>query len=111
MRKLLLGAFVFSLVFACKTGSGEAPGEARKWAKKHYEGQFKMVECGSSDSDDDGYVSCTIFFKEPVAEADGKPQFARDPLAIECAHGHGNWKTCNKQEGCRMATGKSGKRK
>lgn len=108
MKKLALVVLVILLAISCKMGKGDSEKYAREWAEKHYSGQYKMIECQSSDSDDDGYVSCTVFFDDGSAEAGNAP---RDPLAIECAHGHGNTWKCNKQEGCRMATGKGIRRK
>lgn len=106
MKKLAFVVFGILIIGSCKYGSGDAPGYAEKWAQKHYPDEYKSVECGSSDSDDDGYVSCTVFFKK--AEAGGQ---ITPPMAIECAHGHGNWSKCSKQTGCRMATGKGSGRK
>lgn len=102
MKKLAFWVITFTLIMSCKMGSGDAPTYAREWAEKHYSGEYSEVECQSSDSDDDGYVSCTVFFKKPEASDSRSP----DPIAIECAHGHGNWSKCNKQTGCRLATGK-----
>lgn len=48
------------------------------------------VQCNDSDSDGDGYVSCTIF------------RGSADPLAIQC--GAENWCVTNCAHGCRLAT-------
>jgi len=99
MKKLSFIVVGLFLVVSC-FGSGDAPDHAEKWASKHYASKYSSTECGASDSDDDGYVSCTVFFKDDT----------RDPLAIECATGHGVLK-CDKPKGCRVATGKIGRRK
>jgi hypothetical protein len=96
MKKLTLVVLTLLLAISCKMGQGDSEEYAREWAEEHYGSKYKKVVCQSGDSDDDGYVSCTMFFHDDN----------RDPLAIECAHGHGNWYKCTKQEGCRMATGK-----
>jgi hypothetical protein len=47
------------------------------------------VQCNDSDSDGDGYVSCTIF------------RGSNDPLPIQC--GAENWCVTNCAHGCRLA--------
>lgn len=61
----------------------KAEDNARVWVKNvpEYSGKFT---CMNTDSDGDGYCSCTVF------------RIKQDPLAIECACGWG-WR-----EGCRM---------
>lgn len=76
-------------------GSGDAPASARKWAEAHYAGKYTSVECLPRDTDGDGYVSCTVFFKK-----------AGDVIGLECATGRINGDGCS-QKGCRVATGKS----
>ena len=84
MKKLLV---VFALVLgAC----GVDEDGAREWVNSNFP-DARSFDCVSIDSDDDGYVSCTVFF-------DGQ----RDPLAIECAAAFTPLK-----DGCRLATGKS----
>lgn len=111
MKKLTFVVFAILVAVSCKTGKGDSEKYAHQWAQKHYPDQYKDVECLSSDSDDDGYVSCTVFFTEGPAEASGAPVAPREPMALECAHGHGNSWKCNKQEGCRLATGKAAGKK
>jgi hypothetical protein len=48
------------------------------------------VQCNDSDSNGDGYVSCTIF------------RGSAEPLAIQC--GAENWCATNCAHGCRLAT-------
>ena len=49
----------------------------------------KSVECNDSDSNKDGYVSCTVF------------RTTGDPIGIQC--GAENWCVFNCAHGCRMA--------
>ena len=63
-----MAACVF-LAVSCKQGKGDAEKYANSWAKKHYAKSYSMVECSASDSDENGYVSCTVFFKAPKVKA------------------------------------------
>lgn len=95
---LLIIAVLLTVVFSmarCFGGRlvehafGDAPDAARQWARKLGMGEVAGVECATVDSDDDGYVSCTVSTRLP----DGTVK----PYAVECAAafslGH---------DGCRM---------
>jgi len=87
-----------SIAFLFSCGAGNAPESAQKFADKRFP-KNTGTECVSgmnADSDDDGYVSCTIFLEDKA-------------IPIECATDYGGT-GCSKS-GCRMATGKSGRRR
>ena len=101
-RKLLvfvLIIFGFGLVgnlSACKYGKGDA--EVNAWNyldSMNLRKDAQAVNCISKDSDNNGYVSCSVAFS---AESN------RSPMALECATGHGNFGSCNPHEGCRLIT-------
>lgn len=85
-----------TLIFSC--GNGSAPEFAQSYADKHYPDNkgTECIEGLDSDSDDDGYISCTVFLPEDKA------------IPIECASHHYG---CLSKSGCRMATGKSSNRR
>lgn len=84
MKKLLI---IFVVLAACHHADvGKAKKEAAEYAK-HFQ-NVTGVECNASDSDGDGYVSCTIFRSDA------------DPVPIAC--GAENWCITNCAEGCKM---------
>src|SRR5688572_29258786 len=84
---ILIGIVIGLIGSGCSNTSGRnkkaAEEYAMEFAKKMGE-VITAVTCVNSDTDGDGYVSCTIFRKE------------RDPFGVECA---GAW-TLN--EGCKI---------
>ncbi len=74
------------LVACTHADINEARNEAKEFVK-HFP-NATGVECNESDSDGDGYVSCTIF-------RDGD-----DPLPIAC--GAENWCVFNCARGCKV---------
>lgn len=84
MRYILIAA----LVIGCHSADvGSARRQAQEFMKK-IPGAVS-VECNDTDSNGDGYVSCTIF------------RGSRDPVAIQC--GAENWCVTNCASGCRLA--------
>lgn len=85
--KHLFSFIAITSLFSCT--AGEAEDSANSFANRHFE-NHKGVECMSYDTDDDGYVSCSVFMADKI-------------IPIECATNHygcGN-------SGCRGATGKN----
>ena len=102
MRKLTLGLSCLVLVVAACT-----PTEHRRRSTRYTEKlaeQFAQnlkpddgtvtVQCADFDSDDDGYISCTVFVK-----AHGKVT----PVGIECAAGYSH--SINSTGGCKLPRG------
>lgn len=87
MTKALLFGFcavVVSTSAACHAADiGEARKQAAVFARKIP--GFQSVECVDSDSDGDGYISCTVFRgdREPVAIKCGSENYC----VSNCAHG------------------------
>jgi hypothetical protein len=79
-----------ALLLSC--GVGKAPESAKSFADRRFEGH-KGVECMTEDTDDDGYVSCTIFLPD-------------DAVAIECATEKWHSDGCGRNSGCRLSMGK-----
>ena len=75
------------------TACGVDQNAAETWVRKHFE-NVADLDCARFDSDDNGYVSCTIFFSD-----------GRRPEPIECAA------SLSLQSGCRIATGAGGRRR
>ena len=93
---LILGFGLMGNLSACKRGKGDA--ETNAWTyleKMQLRGDAQAINCVSKDSDNDGYVSCSVAFS---AES------MRPPMALECAHGYGNFGSCDPHEGCRLIT-------
>ncbi|HSX22289.1 MAG TPA: hypothetical protein VLE97_05890 [Gaiellaceae bacterium] len=87
MKQLGMLVVLLALAAACHNADvDEATKEANAYAK-HFQ-NVTSVECNASDSDGDGYVSCTIF------RADA------DPVPIAC--GAENWCVANCAKGCKM---------
>jgi hypothetical protein len=94
--KNIITFIAITMLMSC--GNGNAPEAAEVYAAKHYPGNTG-TECISgmdADSDDDGYISCTVFLPDNKA------------IPIECASSHYG---CMSKSGCRMATGKSSNRR
>jgi hypothetical protein len=83
MKKILL---LMLVVGSCNADVDKARKEAREFIK-HIPGATD-VTCNPSDSDGDGYVSCTVFRGD------------KDPLAISC--GAENFCACNCARGCKL---------
>ena len=85
MHKLMIGLFVvvFVLIIASMfmsvgmRASGQyeqhAREQAQNWATNMYPGETAHVSCQNADTDNNGYVSCTIRIGE------------RAPMGIECS--------------------------
>jgi hypothetical protein len=71
MSKLIMIVSLLSLV-ACKTTDKEAADASAKEFIKNVDGA-KSVVCADTDTDRDGYVSCTVFFAGD-----------REPMQIQC---------------------------
>ena len=95
MVSLIAGSMVSS---SCHNRSLERSGqyqrrateEANSWANEMYPGQPARVSCQNSDSDYNGYVSCTV-------------RVENETLPIECANPDGLI-FANYNHGCRMIT-------
>jgi len=85
MKKSLL--FITTLIIACTHADAQSADQQAREFIKHLPGATDVV-CNDSDSDGDGYVSCTVF------------RGALDPLAISC--GAENWCTFNCAKGCKL---------
>jgi hypothetical protein len=80
--RLLALCCALTLTIGCKAIVGadtdEAEGYAKEFVAKNFPGQEVIsIECQNADSDDNGYVSCTVSIKGK----DGEPKL----LALECA--------------------------
>ncbi len=91
-----LAGFLLTCLFACHHADvADARKQAEAFAKK-IPGATE-VQCTDSDSDGDGYVSCTVF------------RGSDDPLPIQC--GAENWCVSNCAHGCRIAVPGTGRKK
>ena len=86
MKKLL--PWLFLGLLACGTSVSDSEELAVSFAVKAGYGQITSVECQKYDSNDNNYVSCTIFLKE------------HDPVSVECP----TWDSCNNN--CRLVPGR-----
>lgn len=77
-------------------GQGDAPLFAKSWAEKHRPG-WSVGECQSRDTNDDGYITCTL---------DGPP--GSDPEPIEC--GVNRWYHGYRVSGCKPVLYSRGQR-
>lgn len=77
MKKLLALAVV---LFSC-TGVDGSKRRAADWAQMANIRDVSTISCQSQDSDDNGYVSCTVF------------RLDHDPVDLECP----SWDTCNSE--------------
>lgn len=93
MPIMLIGIIaMWSLVPACSSADvGKAEKAAKEYAQNVPDATGK-VTCVASDSDGDGYVSCTVF------------RTKGDPVAIEC--GSQKFCACNCAKGCKAAVAK-----
>ena len=82
MRRLL---FAFLAIAACGTSVDDSEERARAFAKKAG-WDVQGVECQKYDSNENDYVSCTLFMPNGVVEA------------VECP----TWDSCNDR--CRRAS-------
>jgi prepilin-type N-terminal cleavage/methylation domain-containing protein len=90
----IIGAVVAGSFAGCGADQEDLKSQARQFASDlGYE--VIGVSCMSHDSDNDGYVSCTIRYQEP---SNGEVSKETKTLALECAGGLLNFKT-----GCRQA--------
>lgn len=86
MKKIVIASLLF--LTACHNADvGEATRQAKEFMKKI--SGATAVECNPTDSDGDGYISCTVF------------RGSADPLPIQC--GAENYCVFNCAHGCRMA--------
>lgn len=84
--KKIVSVFVFAMI-ACSTADVQkATKQAEEFAKHMPEATG--VTCNDSDSDGDGYVSCTVFRGD------------KDPLALSC--GAQRFCSCNCASGCKL---------
>jgi hypothetical protein len=84
---LVLCTAVVNVLGACHNADiGEARKQADVFARKIP--GFQSVACVDSDSDGDGYISCTVFRGD------------RDPVAIKC--GSENYCVSNCAHGCHL---------
>jgi prepilin-type N-terminal cleavage/methylation domain-containing protein len=94
---VILAAVGGGIALGCNALLGQADPEKTKAQARQFANDLGYnvvgVTCLTHDSDGDGYVSCTIRYREG-AEADAPTQ----TLAIECAGGVGGWY----KEGCRQ---------
>lgn len=98
MVGLVLFAAINIIANSCHNRSLERSGqyqrrateEANSWANEMYPGQPSRVSCQNSDSDYNGYVSCTV-------------RVQNETLPIECANPDGMI-FVNYNHGCRMIT-------
>ena len=88
----ILAAILIPNLGGCTIDTTKAERDAFAFGQKAHPELVTSTECMDVDSDQDGYVSCTVFLKE------------KDPLYIECRYGSGG---CNGGSGCRGATGKT----
>ncbi len=89
--KTLIKLLALSLIISC--GIGKAGDSAKSFADRRFPDN-KGIECMTDDTDDDGYVSCTIFMPD-------------EAIPIECATEQWHSDGCGRNSGCRMAMGKS----
>lgn len=83
MKKLL---FASLFIVACtRVDSDKVDTYAQEYAK-HFPGSTG-VECAKSDTDGDGYVTCTVFMGN------------EEPISIQC--GAEKWCVANCAEGCK----------
>ena len=79
-----------ALLTACSTVKPEvAKKAAREWAANV--GEVRSVTCTGSDSDGDGYISCTAFFVDPSIK----------PIRLDC--GAERFCVANCARGCKEA--------
>lgn len=83
--------FVLILLIGCGLDGQAAREEAEVFAKQTLGFEQPVVDCQNYDSNDDGYVSCTVVDRA-----------TNDREAIECS-GWWSWNS-----GCRLATGARG---
>lgn len=86
--------------FAAKylAGQGDGPAFARQWVQRWHPAAAPEVECQELDSDDNGYITCTVGYDDEQ----GKHQLE----AIEC--GVNRWYHGYRTTGCRLMRGYSG---
>lgn len=84
--KLALCTLIIAVAACSHADADKALKEAKDFAKNI--DNATGVTCNDSDSDGDGYVSCTVFRK------------GADPLAISC--GAENWCVTNCAKGCKV---------
>jgi len=85
----VLGIILIGVIFGmqgCNKAGAEATQDAIKFGKNMGE-NITGVECVKYDSDNDGYVSCTLFLRD------------KQPMAVDCAaHSIMSWRN----SGCRL---------
>lgn len=59
LKDLLFMAALLAFLFVPSCGKGDAEDHALEYARKLGNG-YRTIGCTDTDSDDDGYVSCTI---------------------------------------------------
>lgn len=79
-------------------GQGDGPAFARQWVERWHPAAHPEVECQELDSDDNGYITCTVGYDDEQ----GKHQLE----AIEC--GVNRWYHGFRTTGCRLMRGYSG---
>lgn len=93
----LAGAALFG-AGAHWAGPGDAHKFAQEWVDKWHPNDSAQIECQGRDTDDNGYVTCTVGWKDP----DGATQLE----AIEC--GVNRWFHGYNITGCRLMKGSWG---
>ena len=89
---LFAGIVVMCFAASCAKADPEKAEKAAKEYAKHIKGTTGEVSCARSDSDGDGYVTCTLFMEEG------------EPMGAEC--GAQKYCGCNCAEGCKPLTHK-----
>jgi hypothetical protein len=75
MRRITTAIFLFVLAVlavlasSCDEPANKAEAEARKYAEKH-NWEVKTLSCTNQDSDDDGYATCSIKYRDLDEQAD-----------------------------------------
>ncbi len=79
---LLVAMFVIIAITSCqkRKPTNEVESEALDFATK-MSGHVNAVQCMNIDSDNDGYVTCTVFMQD------------REPFSLQCAQMEG-WEGC-----------------
>ena len=82
-----INLFLFFFNMACGTSTGDSARRATEFAQRAG-WDVKSIDCQEYDSDDNEYVSCSVFMRDGTVEA------------LDCPA----WDNCNNS--CRVATAK-----
>lgn len=92
MKKITTIVAIAVLTAGCTyiAGSGEAPQAARDWADEHVvagrSGLRVSTSCTGRDTDNDGYVSCTLTVVD--ASTQDEHQWPTETHTLECGVNH-----------------------